>query len=50
MWAGLANSFYWIDMQNGLAGTYISQQFPFGDPRTFGLFDSVERACYAAVG
>lgn len=32
------------------AGTYISQQFPFGDPRTFGLFDSIERACYAALG
>ncbi|MDE0654230.1 MAG: serine hydrolase [bacterium] len=50
MWAGLANSFYWIDMQNGLAGTYISQQFPFGDPRTFALFDRIERACYAALG
>ena len=49
MWAGLANSFYWIDMRNGLAGTYISQQFPFGDPRTFALFDSVEQACYAAL-
>ena len=49
MWAGLANSFYWIDMQNQVAGTYISQQFPFGDPRTFGLFDSIERACYTAL-
>ena len=47
MWAGLANSFYWVDMQNQVAGTYISQQFPFGDPRTFGLFESIERACYA---
>lgn len=50
MWAGLANSFYWIDMQNQVAGTYISQQFPFGDPRTFRLFDSIERACYASLG
>ena len=50
MWAGLANSFYWIDMQNQVAGTYISQQFPFGDPRTFGLFDGIERACYASLG
>jgi len=48
MWAGLANSYYWIDMQNQVAGTYISQQFPFGDPRSFGLFDSIERACYAS--
>ncbi len=50
MWAGLANSFYWIDMRNGVAGTYISQQFPFGDPRTFALFDGIERACYTALG
>jgi len=50
MWAGLANSFYWIDVQNGVAGTYISQQFPFGDPRSFTLFDGIERACYAALG
>ncbi len=49
MWAGLANSFYWIDMQNQVAGTYISQQFPFGDPRTFALFDRIERACYASL-
>ncbi len=49
MWAGLANSFYWIDMGNQVAGTYISQQFPFGDPRTFGLFDNIERAYYTAL-
>ena len=49
MWAGLANSYYWIDMQNQVAGTYISQQFPFADPRSFGLFESIERACYASI-
>lgn len=49
MWAGLANSFYWIDMRNQVAGTYISQQFPFGDPRSFALFDAIERACYASL-
>ena len=37
-------------MHNGVAGTFISQHFPFGEPRTFALFDSIERACYAARG
>ena len=32
-----------------VAGTYISQLFPFGDPRSFALFDSIERACYASL-
>ena len=49
MWAGLANSYYWIDMENQVAGTYISQQFPFADPRSFGLFEDTERAYYASI-
>ena len=28
MWAGLANSYYWIDLKNRVAGCYISQQVP----------------------
>ncbi len=50
MWAGLANSFFWIDMQNQVAGTYISQQFPLADPRTYQLFENTERAYYANLG
>ena len=49
MWAGLANSYYWIDMENQVAGTYISQQFPFADPRSFRLFEATERAYYASI-
>ena len=49
MWAGLANSYYWIDMENQAAGTYISQQFPFADPRSFRLFEATERAYYASI-
>ena len=48
MWAGLANSFYWIDRQNGVGGAYLSQILPFGDEKSLDLFLDIERATYAA--
>lgn len=49
MWAGLANSFYWIDRENGLGGAYLSQIFPFGDQQSLDLFYEVESAAYTAL-
>ncbi len=46
MWAGLANSFYWIDLTNNVAGCYISQIVPFADARTYQLYHDVETAVY----
>jgi methyl acetate hydrolase len=46
MWAGLANSFYWIDRTNGIGGAYLSQILPFGDERSLGLFLDLEREAY----
>ncbi|MDH4362479.1 MAG: beta-lactamase family protein [Acidimicrobiia bacterium] len=46
MWAGLANSFYWIDLQNDVAGVYASQIVPFADPRTYQLFLDIESTVY----
>ena len=48
MWAGLANSFYWIDRQNGVGGAYLSQILPFGDEKSLSLFLDIERATYDA--
>jgi methyl acetate hydrolase len=45
-WAGLANSFYWIDPKNGIGGVYASQILPFGDPKTLNLFQDFETAVY----
>lgn len=45
-WAGLANSFYWIDIQNQVAGAYISQLVPFADPRSYQLYYDIESATY----
>ncbi len=49
MWAGLANSFYWIDRTNGIAGAYLSQLLPFADPQTVELFFEMESAVYRSL-
>ena len=47
MWAGIANSYFWIDMDNQVAGTYISQQLPFADARSYQLYTDIETATYS---
>ncbi|MYA27579.1 MAG: beta-lactamase family protein [Acidimicrobiales bacterium] len=49
MWAGLANSYFWVDLQNQVAGCYISQQVPFADPRSYGLYEAIETATYDSL-
>jgi CubicO group peptidase (beta-lactamase class C family) len=46
MWAGLANSYFWLDQVNGLAGAYMSQLFPFADEKSLPLFEAVEKTVY----
>jgi methyl acetate hydrolase len=46
MWAGLANSYYWIDPANGLAGAYMTQIFPFADSKSLPLYYAFEKATY----
>ena len=49
MWAGLANSYYWIDPVNGIASCYLSQILPFADQGSVDLFFEVESAVYSAL-
>ncbi len=49
MWAGLANSFYWIDRENGIGGAYLSQILPFGDADSLNLYYEVEQAAYESL-
>ncbi|WP_419922899.1 serine hydrolase domain-containing protein [Candidatus Poriferisodalis sp.] len=49
MWAGLANSFFWIDLANQVAGCYISQVVPFADARSYQLYEDIESAVYASL-
>jgi methyl acetate hydrolase len=45
-WAGLANTYYWIDQTRKLGGTYATQIFPFGDSKSLPLFFEFEQAVY----
>lgn len=49
MWAGLANSYYWIDQKTGLAGVYMTQLFPFADQESLPTFLSFESAVYQGL-
>jgi CubicO group peptidase (beta-lactamase class C family) len=48
-WAGLANTFFWIDPSARLTGVYLTQIFPFFDPKAIGLFRDYETAVYQAL-
>jgi len=45
-WAGLANTYYWIDPTRGLGGVYATQIFPFADRKVLPLFFEFEKAVY----
>ncbi len=47
MWAGLANSYYWIDPTNGIGGVYLTQILPFADKKSLPLYYEFESAFYS---
>ena len=49
-WAGLNNTYYWLDPENGVAGVLMTQVLPFGDAAVLRLLDAFETAVYAARG
>jgi methyl acetate hydrolase len=49
MWAGLANSYYWIDPSTGIGGAYLTQILPFADSQSLPLFDAFQTATYAEL-
>jgi methyl acetate hydrolase len=46
-WAGLFNTYNWIDLNRGVAGVMLTQIMPFFDEKAQGLFDQFEKAIYA---
>jgi CubicO group peptidase (beta-lactamase class C family) len=48
-WAGLANSYYWIDPTAGVTGVLATQILPFADPAVLDLFDRFEAAVYSRI-
>jgi methyl acetate hydrolase len=49
-WAGLGNTYFWIDPARGIAGVILMQLIPFADPHALALLDGFEKAVYAVVG
>jgi CubicO group peptidase (beta-lactamase class C family) len=49
-WAGINNTYYWLDPKKQVAGVLMTQVLPFGDATVLGLLDRFEEAVYAAVG
>ncbi|KAE8362643.1 beta-lactamase/transpeptidase-like protein [Aspergillus caelatus] len=48
-WSGLPNCYWWMDIEKGAAGVYLSQLLPTGDQRAVELLAEFEKAVYAAL-
>ncbi len=46
-WAGIDNTFYWIDPKRGICATIMMQFLPFVDKEAVGLLSDFERSVYA---
>lgn len=48
-WAGLYNTFFWIDPARNLCAVILMQFLPFVDKEAVGMLDEFERAVYSAT-
>lgn len=48
-WAGLANTWFWVDPSRVIAGLFLTQLVPFADTRVLTAYDAYEQAVYAAI-
>jgi methyl acetate hydrolase len=46
-WAGIFNSYFWIDRASGISGVMMSQLSPFGDAGALAFLGALERAAYS---
>ena len=49
-WAGLANTFFWIDPKKDVAGLLLMQVLPFVDTKALNLFTNFEKTAYTSIG
>lgn len=47
-WAGINNTYYWIDPKRGVSGVIMMQFLPFADKEAVALLDDYQRAVYSA--
>jgi methyl acetate hydrolase len=50
MWAGIANTYFWIDPTKNIGGVYMTQILPFADAKSASLFLNFQEAVYQAIG
>ena len=48
-WAGLANTFFWIDPKTQVTGVFLTQVLPFFDEKAATLFSDFETAVYRSL-
>jgi CubicO group peptidase (beta-lactamase class C family) len=46
-WAGICNTYFWIDPANDIAAVLLMQLLPFADPAALAVLGAFERAVYA---
>jgi CubicO group peptidase (beta-lactamase class C family) len=49
-WAGLANTYFWIDPTRDVAGVILMQLLPFADKKCLEAFAGFESGIYAGLG
>ena len=49
-WAGLANTYFWIDPARNVSGVILMQLLPFADGKCLEAFAGFERGIYAGLG
>ncbi len=48
-WAGLANTYFWIDPVRDVSGVILMQVLPFADPVCLDAFAAFERGIYTSL-
>ena len=48
-WAGIFNTYYWLDPQKRIAGVYLTQMLPFADTKALALYGEFESGIYGAL-
>jgi CubicO group peptidase (beta-lactamase class C family) len=45
-WAGIYNTYYWLDPRKRIAGVFLTQILPFADDKAVALYGAFERGVY----
>jgi len=48
-WAGISNTYYWLDPQKRIAGVFLTELLPFADHRAVALYGEFESGIYGGL-